>query len=237
MARDITLRFQSADDMIRAIDEHFGGADGTEPSHAAIAEPAAVPAACPRCHARPPHGQHLGRIARGHPQELERPRLRHRGRRGAAARGRRVCGVPKVRCASRSRTANVAAAPARRAAPRRTGRNPGSARLPPRSSFRQRLRPNRSRSAIGQARSSSTTKPTQSTTSQADRRDREAHALLSLPRPSRPQPSSSRAKPAAKAGSRLWLLIHARWPHCARSLLPSSAQPRSRTSRRNHDFV
>jgi len=39
MARDITLRFQSADDMIRAIDQQFGGADGTA-AHPVVASPA-----------------------------------------------------------------------------------------------------------------------------------------------------------------------------------------------------
>jgi serine/threonine-protein kinase len=46
MARDITVRFQSADEMIRAIDEHFGSADGAEPRRAA-SNPAIETAAAP----------------------------------------------------------------------------------------------------------------------------------------------------------------------------------------------
>jgi len=51
MARDITLRFQSAEDMIRALDEHFGGADltGANPvvGNATAAPVPAPPAAKP----------------------------------------------------------------------------------------------------------------------------------------------------------------------------------------------
>jgi eukaryotic-like serine/threonine-protein kinase len=44
MARDITQRFQSADDMIRALDDHFGSAEGGEPRRPAESPALAVPA-------------------------------------------------------------------------------------------------------------------------------------------------------------------------------------------------
>jgi len=47
MARDIALRFQSADEMIRAIDQQFGGADGTAAHPVVTSAPGALSAAAP----------------------------------------------------------------------------------------------------------------------------------------------------------------------------------------------